>query len=193
MILYSTVVSAYAAVGDMANARRVVAEMSDRRVRPNDRTFAHLAWGYGQLGDVAGVTQTAQLMVDEGVSMRPGGSGRQALVRAVRECGLPASHVDRLLDSLAPRRKGAGSRSGVGSRGGRRRARRIAAAARTGGCGARTTGFAGRTAPTRRQRRRRRRRRRRHRLLRSTTPSRLPRRRSRGGRAGTATVGVAGR
>ena len=115
MILYSTVVSAYAAVGDMANARRVVAEMSDRRVRPNDRTFAHLAWGYGQLGDVAGVTQTAQLMVDEGVSMRPGGSGRQALVRAVRECGLPASHVDRLLDSLAPRRK-AGSR-GVGRRG----------------------------------------------------------------------------
>ena len=116
VILYSTVVSAYAAVGDMANARRVVAEMSDRRVRPNDRTFAHLAWGYGQLGDVAGVTQTAQLMVDEGVSMRPGGSGRQALVRAVRECGLPASHVDRLLDSLAPRRK-AGSR-GVGRRGG---------------------------------------------------------------------------
>ena len=118
VILYSTVVSAYAAVGDMANARRVVAEMSDRRVRPNDRTFAHLAWGYGQLGDVAGVTQTAQLMVDEGVSMRPGGSGRQALVRAVRECGLPASHVDRLLDSLAPKRKGAGSRSGVGRRAG---------------------------------------------------------------------------
>ena len=117
VILYSTVVSAYAAVGDMANARRVVAEMSDRRVRPNDRTFAHLAWGYGQLGDVAGVTQTAQLMVDEGVSMRPGGSGRQALVRAVRECGLPASHVDRLLDSLAPRRKG-GVPPGVGRRGG---------------------------------------------------------------------------
>ena len=117
VILYSTVVSAYAAVGDMANARRVVAEMSNRRVRPNDRTFAHLAWGYGQLGDVAGVTQTAQLMVDEGVSMRPGGSGRQALVRAVRECGLPASHVDRLLESLAPNRKGGGPR-GVGRRGG---------------------------------------------------------------------------
>ena len=116
VILYSTVVSAYAAVGDMANARRVVAEMSNRRVRPNDRTFAHLAWGYGQLGDVAGVTQTAQLMLDEGVSMRPGGSGRQALVRAVRECGLPASHVDRLLESLAPNRKRGGPR-GVGRRG----------------------------------------------------------------------------
>ena len=105
VILYSTVVSAYAAVGDMANARRVVAEMSDRKVRPNERTFSHLAWGYGQLGDVAGITQTAQLMADEGVSMRPGGQGRAALVRAVRECGLPASHVDRLLDSLAPSRR----------------------------------------------------------------------------------------
>ena len=105
VILYSTVVSAYAAVGDMANARRVVAEMSDRKVRPNERTFSHLAWGYGQLGDVAGITQTAQLMADEGVSMRPGGQGRAALVRAVRECGLPASHVDRLLDSLAPTRR----------------------------------------------------------------------------------------
>ena len=105
VILYSTVVSAYAAVGDMANARRVVAEMSDRKVRPNERTFSHLAWGYGQLGDVAGITQTAQLMADEGVSMRPGGRGRAALVRAVRECGLPASHVDRLLDSLAPSRR----------------------------------------------------------------------------------------
>ena len=127
VILYSTVVSAYAAVGDMANARRVVAEMSDRRVRPNDRTFAHLAWGHGQLGDVAGVTQTAQLMVDEGVSMRPGGSGRQALVRAVRECGLPASHVDRLLDP--PRRderrvpRGVGRRGGRVGRGGSRRRR----------------------------------------------------------------------
>jgi hypothetical protein len=89
----------------MANARRVVAEMSDRKVRPNERTFSHLAWGYGQLGDVAGITQTAQLMADEGVSMRPGGQGRAALVRAVRECGLPASHVDRLLDSLAPSRR----------------------------------------------------------------------------------------
>ena len=115
VILYSTVVSAYAAVGDMANARRVVAEMSDRKVRPNERTFSHLAWGYGQLGDVAGITQTAQLMADEGVSMRPGGQGRAALVRAVRECGLPASHVDRLLDSLAPSRRQGRRRRGDSS------------------------------------------------------------------------------
>ena len=61
----------------------------------NDRTFAHLAWGYGQLGDVAGVTATAGLMAEAGVSLRPNSEARKSLVRACRECGLPASHADR--------------------------------------------------------------------------------------------------
>ena len=102
VVLYSTVVSGYSAIGDMAEAKRVVTEMSAARVSPNERTFGHLVWGYGQLGDVAGITSTAQMMMDEGVSLRMGGEGRKALVRACRECGLPATHVDRLVDSLTP-------------------------------------------------------------------------------------------
>ena len=44
------------------NLRRYTEDMSAARVRPNERTFAHLTWGYGQLDDVAGITQSAQLM-----------------------------------------------------------------------------------------------------------------------------------
>ena len=192
VIAYSTVVSAYAAVGDMANARRVVAEMSDRRVRPNDRTRAHLAWGYGQLGDVAGVTQTAQLMVDEGVSMRPGFRGGRRWSAPFARRGLPASHVDRRRRFPRAATKGGFPRASGGGggrvgRGGSRRRREPV------GAGLGQQASQGGTAPTRRQRRRRRRRRRRRLHLRSTTPSRRPRRRSRGGRAGTATVAVVGR
>ena len=117
VVLFSTVVSAYCAVGDMANARRVVDEMracpKAWRAAPNDRTFAHLAWGYGQLGDVAGVTATAGLMAEAGVSLRPNSEARKALVRACRECGLPAAHVDRMVENLgeaAPARRRAGER-----------------------------------------------------------------------------------
>ena len=70
------------------------------RAAPNDRTFAHLAWGYGQIGDVAGVTATAGLMAEAGVSLRPNSEARNALVRACRECGLPAAHVDRMVENL---------------------------------------------------------------------------------------------
>ena len=66
VVEYSTVVSAYAALGDMPSALRVIEDMAAAKVRPNERTFAHLTWGYGQLDDVAGITQSAQLMVDEG-------------------------------------------------------------------------------------------------------------------------------
>ena len=117
VVLFSTVVSAYCAVGDMTNARRVVDEMracpKSWRAAPNDRTFAHLAWGYGQLGDVAGVTATAGLMAEAGVSLRPNSEARKALVRACRECGLPAAHVDRMVENLgeaAPARRRAGER-----------------------------------------------------------------------------------
>ena len=117
VVLFSTVVSAYCAVGDMSNARRVVDEMracpKSWRAAPNDRTFAHLAWGYGQLGDAAGVTATAGLMAEAGVSLRPNSEARNALVRACRECGLPASHVDRTVENLgraAPARRRAGER-----------------------------------------------------------------------------------
>ena len=117
VVLFSTVVSAYCAVGDMANARRVVDEMracpKSWRAAPNDRTFAHLAWGYGQLGDVAGVTATAGLMAEAGVSLRPNSEARKSLVRACRECGLPASHADRMVENLgraAPARRRAGER-----------------------------------------------------------------------------------
>jgi hypothetical protein len=101
----------------MTNARRVVDEMracpKSWRAAPNDRTFAHLAWGYGQLGDVAGVTATAGLMAEAGVSLRPNSEARNALVRACRECGLPAAHVDRMVENLgeaAPARRRAGER-----------------------------------------------------------------------------------
>ena len=117
VVLFSTVVSAYCAVGDMTNARRVVDEMracpKSWRAAPNDRTFAHLAWGYGQLGDVAGVTATAGLMAEAGVSLRHNSEARKALVRACRECGLPAAHVDRMVENLgeaAPARRRAGER-----------------------------------------------------------------------------------
>ena len=109
VVLYSTVVSAYCAVGDMSEARRVVTEMAAARVKPNERTFGHLVWGYGQLGDAAGITQTAQLMFESGISLRMGSEGRKALVRACRECGLPASHVDGLVESLTPRRGAEGA------------------------------------------------------------------------------------
>ena len=134
VVLFSTVVSAYCAVGDMRSARRVVDEMraapKSWRAAPNDRTFAHLAWGYRQIGDVAGVTATAGLMAEAGVSLRPNSEARNALVRACRECGLPASHVDRTVENLgdaAPARRRAGERW-VGrkkkSRGGGRKERR---------------------------------------------------------------------
>lgn len=117
VVLFSTVVSAYCAVGDMRSARRVVDEMraapKSWRAAPNDRTFAHLAWGYGQIGDVAGVTATAGLMAEAGVSLRPNSEARNALVRACRECGLPAAHVDRMVENLgdaAPARRRAGER-----------------------------------------------------------------------------------
>ena len=117
VVLFSTVVSAYAAVGDLANAKRVVMEMSAApkswKAAPNERTFGHLVWGYGQMGDVAGITQTAQMMIDQGLSLRMGSEGRKSLVRACRECGLPASHVDKLVDNLTPKRrngKGGGER-----------------------------------------------------------------------------------
>jgi pentatricopeptide repeat protein len=116
VVLYTTVVSAFSTVGDMTGARRVMAEMVAARVRPNERTFGHLVWGYGQLGDLAGITQSAQLMIDEGISLRAGGEGRQALVRACRECGLPASHADGMVESLLPRRKGGGGNRWVRSK-----------------------------------------------------------------------------
>ena len=104
VVLWTTVVSAYAAVGDMSSARRVVGEQTacpkSWRAAPNDRTFGHLAWGYGQLGDVAGVTATTQLMAEAGVSLNQGSEARKSLVRACVECGLPASHVDRMVENL---------------------------------------------------------------------------------------------
>jgi pentatricopeptide repeat protein len=103
-VLFTTVISAYAAVGDMTNARRVLREMASKprswNAKPNERTFAHLSWGYAQLGDVAGITRVAQLMADAGVSLRRGTEGRSALARAFRECGLPTSHADALVDGL---------------------------------------------------------------------------------------------
>ena len=117
VVLFSTVVSAYAAVGDLANAKRVVMEMSAApkswKAAPNERTFGHLVWGYGEMGDVAGITQSAQMMIDQGLSLRMGSAGRKSLVRACRECGLPASHVDKMVDTLTPKRrngKGGGER-----------------------------------------------------------------------------------
>ena len=105
-VLFTTVISAYAAVGDMTNARRVLREMASKprswNAKPNERTFAHLSWGYAQLGDVAGITRVAQLMADAGVSLRRGTEGRAALARAFRECGLPTSHADALVEGLAP-------------------------------------------------------------------------------------------
>ena len=116
VVLFSTVVSAYAAVGDLANAKRVVMEMSAApkswKAAPNERTFGHLVWGYGEMGDVAGITQSAQMMIDQGLSLRMGSAGRKSLVRACRECGLPASHVDKMVDTLTPkRRNGKGGRA----------------------------------------------------------------------------------
>ena len=135
VVLFSTVVSAYCAVGDMRSARRVVDEMraapKSWRAAPNDRTFAHLAWGYGQIGDVAGVTATAGLMAEAGVSLRPNSEARNALVRACRECGLPAAHVDRMVENLgdaAPRAPARGRALGRAQeeerRGGGRKERR---------------------------------------------------------------------
>ena len=119
VVLFSTVVSAYAAVGDLANAKRVVMEMSAApkswKAAPNERTFGHLVWGYGEMGDVAGITQSAQMMIDQGLSLRMGSAGRKSLVRACRECGLPASHVDKMVDTLTPKRrngKGGGASDG---------------------------------------------------------------------------------
>ena len=127
VVLFSTVVSAYCAVGDMRSARRVVDEMraapKSWRAAPNDRTFAHLAWGYGQIGDVAGVTATAGLMAEAGVSLRPNSEARNALVRACRECGLPAAHVDRMVENLGDAAPARGARASAGS-GARRRAPR---------------------------------------------------------------------
>ena len=60
----------YVGFEDGKNLGTVVDEMracpKSWRAAPNDRTFAHLAWGYGQLGDVAGVTATAGLMAEAG-------------------------------------------------------------------------------------------------------------------------------
>jgi hypothetical protein len=39
----------------MAGAKRVVTAMAASKVPPNERTFGHLVWGYGQLGDMAGL------------------------------------------------------------------------------------------------------------------------------------------
>ena len=114
VVLWTTVVSAYAAVGDMGNARRVVEEMlacpKSWCAAPNDRTFGHLVWGYGQVGDVAGITATTKMIAEAGVSLRPGSEARKSLVRACRECGLPAQHVDRMVENLGelvklPRRR----------------------------------------------------------------------------------------
>ena len=112
VVLYSTVVSAYASRGEMREAKRVIAQMPADGVKPNDRTYGHLVWGYGSLGDVAGITASARAMAEDGVSLRAGGPGRSALVRACRECGLPASHVDRMVDALTPTRKQNGNGGG---------------------------------------------------------------------------------
>jgi pentatricopeptide repeat protein len=118
VVPFTTVVSAYCAVGDMQNARRVVEEMralpKSWRAAPNDRTFAHLVWGYGRLGDVAGATAAAKLMAESGISLHVGSEARNSLVRACRECGLPAAHVDRVVENLgeiaAPARRRNGDR-----------------------------------------------------------------------------------
>ena len=127
VVLFSTVVSAYAAVGDLANAKRVVMEMSAApkswKAAPNERTFGHLVWGYGEMGDVAGITQSAQMMIDQGLSLRMGSAGRKSLVRACRECGLPASHVDKMVDTLTPKRRNGKGASDGSSPSARRRSR----------------------------------------------------------------------
>jgi len=110
--IYSAVIAAHCTVGDMERARAIFDRMLHVGLRPNERTFAHFAWGYGQIEDINGITEVARLMVSNGMKLK--GSNRQAIVRACQECGMRINAVEALLDRISapdgPQRKGVWSR-----------------------------------------------------------------------------------
>ena len=114
--IYSAVVAAHCTVGDMSRARDVLERMIDAGLRPNERTFAHFAWGYGQLEDVNGIVEVARLMLANGLKLK--GANRNAIVRACEECGMNMSAIQTLLDRISPEmssRKGVWTRDGAKS------------------------------------------------------------------------------
>ena len=111
--IYSAVVAAHCTIGNMSRARDVLERMFDAGLRPNERTFAHFAWGYGQLEDINGIAEVAKLMLASGLKLK--GANRTAIVRACEECGMSMSAVQALLDRINPemtQRKGVWKRDG---------------------------------------------------------------------------------
>ena len=98
--IYSAVVAAHCTVGDMSRARDVLDRMVDVGLRPNERTFAHFAWGYGQLEDINGIVEVARLMLANGLKLK--GANRNGIVRACEECGMNMSAIRILLDRISP-------------------------------------------------------------------------------------------
>lgn len=115
--IYSAVIAAHCTVGDMERARAIFDRMLHVGLRPNERTFAHFAWGYGQIEDINGITEVARLMISNGMKLK--GSNRQAIVRACQECGMRINAVEALLDRISapegPQRKGVWSRDSSAS------------------------------------------------------------------------------
>lgn len=115
--IYSAVIAAHCTVGDMERARAIFDRMLHVGLRPNERTFAHFAWGYGQIEDINGITEVARLMISNGMKLK--GSNRQAIVRACQECGMSINAVEALLDRISapdgPQRKGVWSRDSSAS------------------------------------------------------------------------------
>ena len=98
--VYSAVIAAFCTVGEMKRAREILDRMFDASLRPNERTFAHFAWGYGQLEDINGIVDVAKLMLANGLKLK--GASRNAIVRACEECGMSIGAIHALLDRLNP-------------------------------------------------------------------------------------------